>query len=63
MATGDVTDREIELEALKTDREGMIAANAHRSFLGVSVMYDDAAFFALADKMRALIANNKTGGG
>lgn len=53
MATGDVTDREIELEALKTEREGMIAANAQRAVHGNSMAYCEDHFFALAAKIRA----------
>jgi hypothetical protein len=54
VSLGDVTAREIELEALKTEREGMIAGNKTRELAGDQVAYGDDAFFALSDKIRAL---------
>lgn len=45
-------NREIELQALITEREGMIAENALRRWS--SPPYDEEDFDAIADKMRAL---------
>jgi hypothetical protein len=45
---------EIELQALVTEREGMIAANADRARHNEAMAYTDAQFFGLADKMRSL---------
>lgn len=39
------TVKEIELEALKTEREGMIALNQYREHLGAGIAYDEMAFF------------------
>lgn len=44
----------IELEALITEREGMIAENKHREGLGQSMAYGDSAFNALAEQIREL---------
>lgn len=45
----------VELQALVCEREGMVAANMQREAVGMSMAYDDAAFFNLADRMRLLI--------
>jgi len=47
-------NKRILLEALITQREGMIAENTQRSHLGDSIAYVAEDFDALADKMRAL---------
>jgi len=47
-------NRRIELEALITEREGMIAMNMQREHLGQSMAYEGNAFVFLADKLRAL---------
>lgn len=47
-------NKRIELEALITEREGMIAENEHRTRNGNSIAYGDEAFDLLAAKMRAL---------
>lgn len=47
-------DRRIELEALITEREGMIAENRFNESIGRSINYGDDSFFVLADKMRSL---------
>lgn len=44
----------IELEALITEREGMIAENAHRAFCGNSPAFGEDSFLVLADRMRAI---------
>jgi len=46
-------DRRIELEALITEREGMVAENAQHQD---SQPYGELSFFQLADKMRSLRA-------
>lgn len=52
----NVTDVEIELQALITEREGMIAENQQREHLGNSMAYDDDSFLTIANKMRKLRA-------
>ena len=47
-------NNEVELQALITEREGMIALNKQREHLGQSMGYDDENFDMLAEKMRAL---------
>ena len=44
----------IELQALITEREGMLAANRIDEFNGNSVSYGPIDFYTLADKMRML---------
>ena len=46
----------LELEALKTEREGLIAENLHRQSVGESMAYGDEAFDAVASRIRALAA-------
>jgi len=46
--------KEIELQALICEREGMIALNMDRERRGNAMAYTDDAFFQLADKMRQL---------
>ena len=48
-------EQRIELEALITEREGMIADNKAREHGGWCQAYTDSAFFELAEKMRALL--------
>ena len=48
-------NRRIELEALITERDGMIALNMQRESLGQSMAYGDDAFLDVAAKMMALI--------
>ena len=43
-----------ELEALITEREGMIALNKQREAIGASMAYDEASFCVLADRFRDL---------
>jgi len=47
-------EEKIELEALLTEREGMLAENVHRLDCGHSIAYGDDAFFELAERMRKL---------
>ena len=44
----------IELEALITEREGMVTENRIRESLGQAMAWDESMFIELADKMRAL---------
>ena len=44
----------IELEALITEREGMLAENTHRIDCGHSIAYGDESFFDLAQRICAL---------
>lgn len=43
--------RRIQLEALITRREGMIAENKQRELLGQSLAYNDHSFNAIADQI------------
>lgn len=45
---------EIRLEALITEREGMLAENTHRINCGNSIAYGDESFFDLAKRIRML---------
>ena len=45
---------EIELQALITEREGMVAYNQYRCLRGETVAYPDEAFLKLAEQIRAL---------
>ena len=45
---------EIELQALVTEREGMVAYNQYRGLRGETVAYPDEAFLELAERIRAL---------
>lgn len=45
----------IQLEALKTERSSMIAANTEREMQGYSLAYDEKVFHDLAEDMRALL--------
>ena len=45
---------EIELQALITEREGMVANNQYRCLRGETVAYPDEAFLELAEQIRAL---------
>ena len=47
-------ETKIELEALITEREGMLAENTHRLTRGEIIAYTDDQFFELAEKMRGL---------
>ncbi len=49
----------IELEALITEREGMIAENAYAAVVGHTPTYGDKAFHELADKIRELYEEEK----
>ena len=44
----------VELEALITEREGMIAENLQRQYLGNAMAYTEDNFLILADKIRRL---------
>ena len=44
----------IEMQALMTERDGMIAENEVRSDLGRSLAYVEDSFLIIAEKMRAL---------
>jgi hypothetical protein len=46
--------KRIELEALVTEREGMLAENTHRANCEHSVAYTEEHFQKLADKIRKL---------
>jgi hypothetical protein len=48
-------NRRIELEALITERGGMIALNTKRVGRGESIAYDDDAFLEVAKKMMSLM--------
>lgn len=54
------TEKRILLEALITEREGMIAENHQRLHLGQSMAYGDEAFTALAAQVRELISKTET---
>lgn len=45
---------ECELEERITEREGMIAENLQRSYLGQSLAYSDDEFFILQGKIKAI---------
>ena len=45
---------EIELQALITQREGMIAENQQRAYLGQSMAYTEDPFLILAEEIRGL---------
>jgi hypothetical protein len=45
----------IEFEALKTEREGMLAENAHRTNCGHSIAYGMDNFYELAERMRRVM--------
>ena len=47
----------IELQALITEREGMIAENKYREMLGQSIAYNKVDFNILAEKIRDLKDN------
>ena len=47
----------VELEALITEREGMIAENKQREILGQSMAYNDQIFMELAERIRQLEDN------
>jgi hypothetical protein len=49
--------KKILLEALITEREGMLAENTHRLDCGHSIAYTEEAFQTLADKMREILRN------
>lgn len=44
----------IELQALITERDGMIAENMHRKHCGNSIAYTEDSFQIIAEQMRAL---------
>ncbi len=48
-------EKRVELEALITEREGMMALNDQRAVNGDSPAYTDEQFFDIARQMRALI--------
>ena len=50
-----VIDVKIKLEAFITEREGMLAENAHRLNCGNSIAYSNEAFFELAERIRKLV--------
>ena len=45
---------EIELQALITEREGMIAENMNRQYMNQSMAYTDISFNRLAERIREL---------
>ena len=47
--------KEIELQALVTEREGMIAENMQRAYLQQAIAYTADDFYLLAGQMRALV--------
>lgn len=47
-------DVEIELQALITEREGMIAENMNRQYMNQGMAYTDISFNQLAEKIRKL---------
>lgn len=49
-----MTDIELELEALLTEREAMIAANQERLSLGEAIAYDYNHFMYIASQIRKL---------
>lgn len=50
-----VDNKVIELEALKTEREGMVADNEQRKLDGfTSLNYNETCFSIIAEKMRGL---------
>ncbi|MCW4050513.1 MAG: hypothetical protein NWE89_12345 [Candidatus Bathyarchaeota archaeon] len=49
----------IALEALITEREGMMAKNAQRAYLGQAMAYVDKDFYLLADRMQKLAREEK----
>ena len=51
--------RQIELEALITEREGMLAENIHRLDCGHSIAYGNDAFVELAERIRAIQGEDK----
>jgi len=51
-------DKEIELQALITEREGMVAENMQRLHIGQSMAYNEDSFLVLAEKMRTLKGND-----
>ena len=53
-------DKQILLEALITEREGMLAENTHRLDCGHSIAYGDEAFNKLANKMKNLASQPNT---
>lgn len=55
-----MTNSEIELQALITEREGMIAENKFREINGNSLAYCEDSFIILANKIREL-KENKNG--
>ena len=48
----DLIAREAEIQALVSEREGMLAENTHRLSCGHSIAYSDEAFQANADNLR-----------
>lgn len=53
------SDPRIELEALISEREAMIALNTFRSARGETIAYDDVHFFENARSIRALAGEDK----
>jgi hypothetical protein len=53
-----MNNKEIELVALLTEREGMLAANLDRVHSGEGVAYHESDFTILATKIRALKSND-----
>jgi len=51
-------DKQIELQALLTEREGMVAENMQRLHIGQSMAYNEDSFQILAEKIRALKGND-----
>ena len=55
----EVLRDQIQLQALITEREGMIAENMRRERHQEAMAYDDLSFVQLAEKMRALLEDSK----
>ena len=49
-----MSNNEIELQALISEREAMIAENMQRNIMGQSMAYNEANFFFIAESMRSL---------
>jgi hypothetical protein len=50
---------DIELQALIAEREGMIAENKQREYLGQAMAYVEDSFLILADKIRNIQQDNE----
>jgi len=55
-------DKRIELEALITEREGMLAENKYSLNNGQNISYGDEAFNELAERIRAVASQSNSAG-